>query len=198
MAYWEQLVGVYSFLVGELQLDTLDIRILYGFISIYLFSLWDSSLGSLLWQLEGNSITKFMLMYLHTGALVSLFLLSAFFRFVPCLMIRIFPSLISQFNMYFLVGFQVLAFFLRPNHEVKTRKYWNWYHHWVGRIALFFGALNIVLGIQIGNAGNSWKISYGFLLAAVLITVFVLEALLFMRKSEKLNENPAFQMNPVI
>lgn len=137
-------------------------------------------------------------MYLHTGALVSLFLLLAFFRFVPRLMIRLFPSLISQFNMYFLVGFQVLAFFLRPNHEAKTRKYWNWYHHWIGRIALFFGALNIVLGIQIGNAGNSWKISYGFLLAAVLITVFVLEALLFMRKSEKLNENPAFQMNPVI
>lgn len=93
---------------------------------------------------------------------------------------------------------QVMAFFLRPNHEAKTRKYWNWYHHWVGRIALFLGALNIVLGIQIGNAGNSWKISYGFLLGAVLISVFALEALLFMRKSEKLNENPAFQMNPVM
>ncbi|XP_059634368.1 cytochrome b561 and DOMON domain-containing protein At3g61750 [Cornus florida] len=91
---------------------------------------------------------------------------------------------------------QILAFFGRPNKDSKIRRYWNWYHHWFGRIALFFGAVNIVLGIQIGGAGNAWKIGYGFILATVLVTTIILEALSMMRKSEK-TELPAFQMNPI-
>ncbi|KAJ4957155.1 hypothetical protein NE237_013938 [Protea cynaroides] len=27
---------------------------------------------------------------------------------------------------------QVMAFFIRPNKDSKIRKYWNWYHHWLG------------------------------------------------------------------
>ncbi|XP_010266522.1 PREDICTED: cytochrome b561 and DOMON domain-containing protein At3g61750 [Nelumbo nucifera] len=91
---------------------------------------------------------------------------------------------------------QVIAFFLRPNKEAKKRKYWNWYHHWVGRLALFFGAVNIVLGIQVGGAGSSWKVAYGFFLAVVLITVIVLEVLLWKRGSEKNADPPTFQSNP--
>lgn len=93
---------------------------------------------------------------------------------------------------------QILAFFLRPNKDAKTRKFWNWYHHWVGRFALFFGALNIVLGIQIGGAGSDWKIGYGFLLGIVIVTVIVLEVLAYLRRSEKPTPlDPSFQMNPV-
>ncbi|KAF8380046.1 hypothetical protein HHK36_027516 [Tetracentron sinense] len=92
---------------------------------------------------------------------------------------------------------QVIAFFLRPNKDSKIRKYWNWYHHWVGRFALFFGAVNIVLGIHVGGAGDSWKIGYGFLLAINLIAVIVLEALLWIRGSEKAVQPPDFQMNPI-
>ncbi|KAF5464472.1 hypothetical protein F2P56_014546 [Juglans regia] len=93
---------------------------------------------------------------------------------------------------------QILAFFLRPNREAKIRKFWNWYHHWVGRLALFFGALNIVLGIQIGGAGNDWKIGYGFLLSVVILTVIVLEVLAWMKRSEKATDmDQSFQMNPV-
>ncbi|KAL5572106.1 hypothetical protein UlMin_021703 [Ulmus minor] len=98
---------------------------------------------------------------------------------------------------------QILAFFLRPNNEAKVRRYWNWYHHWFGRIALFFGAVNIVLGIQIGGAGNDWKIGYGFLLGIVLLSVIVLEVLRYMRRQEE-KSMPSiptipsdFQMNPV-
>lgn len=91
---------------------------------------------------------------------------------------------------------QILAFFFRPNKEAKIRRYWNWYHHWFGRIALSFGALNIVLGIQIGGAGNEWKLGYGFLLSIILIAVIVLEALAWMKRSEKTAMN-SFQMNPV-
>ncbi|EES03440.1 cytochrome b561 and DOMON domain-containing protein At3g61750 [Sorghum bicolor] len=76
---------------------------------------------------------------------------------------------------------QILAIFLRPNKDSKYRKFWNWYHHWVGRLALFFAAINIVLGIKVGGAGNSWKIGYGFNLAILLITIITLEVLLWTR-----------------
>ncbi|KAK2650073.1 hypothetical protein Ddye_017562 [Dipteronia dyeriana] len=93
---------------------------------------------------------------------------------------------------------QILAFFLRPGKDSKIRRYWNWYHHWFGRLALFFGALNIVLGMQIGYAGNDWKIGYGFLLGIILLAVIVLEALSWKKKSHKLNDPPpTFQMNPI-
>ncbi|KAK9279337.1 hypothetical protein L1049_013016 [Liquidambar formosana] len=92
---------------------------------------------------------------------------------------------------------QILAFFLRPNKDAKMRKFWNWYHHWFGRLALFFGALNIVLGIQIGGAGNDWKIGYGFLLGTILVAVIVLEALAYIKRSEKSSPPPAFPLNPI-
>ncbi|XVE77277.1 hypothetical protein DITRI_Ditri13aG0049400 [Diplodiscus trichospermus] len=77
---------------------------------------------------------------------------------------------------------QVMAFFLRPNKDSKYRQYWNWYHHWFGRIALFFGALNVTLGIQIAGAANEWEVGYGFLLAITLVAVIVLEAFSCMRR----------------
>ncbi|XP_057980170.1 cytochrome b561 and DOMON domain-containing protein At3g61750 [Malania oleifera] len=98
---------------------------------------------------------------------------------------------------FVLIILQILAFFVRPDVDSKIRRYWNWYHHWFGRLALFFGAVNIVLGIQVGGAGNSWKIGYGFLLSVILVTVIVLEALSWMRRSDKTGQHPAFQMNPI-
>ncbi|XP_058100423.1 cytochrome b561 and DOMON domain-containing protein At3g61750-like [Magnolia sinica] len=91
---------------------------------------------------------------------------------------------------------QVLAFFLRPEKDSKVRRYWNWYHHWVGRIALFLAAVNIVLGIQVGGAGNGWKGGYGFCLAVIIITVSVLEVMLCLRGPKKAAEPPSFQMPP--
>lgn len=91
-----------------------------------------------------------------------------------------------------------MAFFIRPSKDSKFRRFWNWYHHWFGRLALFFGAVNIVLGIQIGYAGNEWKIGYGFLLAVILLAVIALETLSWMKKrSDKTITPPTFQMNPV-
>ncbi|XP_017217320.1 cytochrome b561 and DOMON domain-containing protein At3g61750-like [Daucus carota subsp. sativus] len=80
---------------------------------------------------------------------------------------------------------QVLAFFVRPHVDSKNRRFWNLYHHWFGRIALFFGAVNIVLGIHYADAGNEWKIGYGFLLGTVIFSCIVLEALLRIRRSRK-------------
>ncbi|KDP28489.1 hypothetical protein JCGZ_14260 [Jatropha curcas] len=92
---------------------------------------------------------------------------------------------------------QILAFFLRPKKDAKIRKYWNWYHGWVGRVALFFGSLNVVLGIHAGSAGVAWKICYGFLVSAILVTVIILETVSWMWKSETRNTSPSFQMNPI-
>ncbi|KAK8570380.1 hypothetical protein V6N13_003063 [Hibiscus sabdariffa] len=95
---------------------------------------------------------------------------------------------------------QVLAFFLRPNKDSKYRRYWNWYHHWFGQMTLFFGSLNIVLGIQYANAGDEWKIGYGFLLAITLLVVIVLETLSCLRRrrrDDKSNLPPNFQMNQI-
>lgn len=89
----------------------------------------------------------------------------------------------------------MLAFFLRPHKDSKNRRYWNWYHHWFGRIALFFGTLNIVLGIHYANAGNEWKIGFGFVLGIVLFSCIVLEVLLRMRRPKELPPPPDFQMN---
>ena len=55
------------------------------------------------------------------------------------------------------MGIQIMAFFARPDKGSKILKYWNWYHYWFGRIALFFGNINIVLEIQIGKTGNGME-----------------------------------------
>lgn len=92
---------------------------------------------------------------------------------------------------------QILAFFLRPNKDSKIRKIWNLYHGWFGRIALFFAALNIVLGMQAAGAGNDWKIGYGFLVSIIVVAVIVLEVLAYLKRSEKRSLPPNFQMDPV-
>ncbi|CAN1148380.1 Cytochrome b561 and DOMON domain-containing protein At3g61750 [Linum perenne] len=75
---------------------------------------------------------------------------------------------------------QILAFFLRPNKDSKIRKYWSWYHRWSGRSALFFAAVNVVLGIHVGHGGSTWKVIYGLIVTAILVAVISLEALLWL------------------
>ncbi|CAL5403580.1 unnamed protein product [Camellia sinensis] len=89
---------------------------------------------------------------------------------------------------------RIVAFFLRPDQDSKICRYWNWYHHWVGRIALLFGNVNIIVGIQIGDAGSGWKAGYGFLLGTVLIATIVLEILSRIKRSEHTDVRPASAM----
>ncbi|KAL9228999.1 hypothetical protein vseg_004518 [Gypsophila vaccaria] len=91
---------------------------------------------------------------------------------------------------------QVLAFFIRPDKETKLRRLWAAYHRWFGVITLFFGALNIALGIQVGGVGPEWKIGYGFLLGTVIITAIILQFLSMIRKPEKtMTQSSTFQMS---
>lgn len=92
---------------------------------------------------------------------------------------------------------QVMAFFARPSKDSKNRKYWNLYHFWIGRIAIFLAAVNIVLGIHIGGEGSAWKIGYGFILGFIITTCMVLEALSRLRRSNDPAFPPNFQMNNI-
>ncbi|CAL9187195.1 unnamed protein product, partial [Musa hybrid cultivar] len=89
---------------------------------------------------------------------------------------------------------QVIAFFVRPDRDSKIRRYWNWYHHWVGRLALFFAAVNIVVGIRVADAGTSWKVGYGFNLAILLIAIIVMELLRWTGRSREAVTAPPLQM----
>uniref|UniRef100_A0A7C8YSX3 Cytochrome b561 and DOMON domain-containing protein n=1 Tax=Opuntia streptacantha TaxID=393608 RepID=A0A7C8YSX3_OPUST len=90
---------------------------------------------------------------------------------------------------------QILAFFIRPNKETKIRRLWAAYHQWFGVLTLFFGALNIMLGIQVAAAGSEWKIGYGFLLGTIILTAIVLQVLSMLRSSEKPMQPSSFPMN---
>ncbi|CAN4111447.1 unnamed protein product [Withania somnifera] len=89
---------------------------------------------------------------------------------------------------------QVLAFFVRPD---KDSKYWNLYHSWVGRTALFFGAVNIVLGMHYAGAGQGWKISYGFVLASTLLACIILATLLRLKKLDEPTLPSNYPMNSI-
>ncbi|XP_034677414.1 cytochrome b561 and DOMON domain-containing protein At3g61750-like [Vitis riparia] len=96
---------------------------------------------------------------------------------------------------FFLSILQVMALILRPDKASKWRKYWNLYHHWAGRLALFLGGLNIVIGIWVAEAGSSWKITYGLFVTFILLTVAVLEASLGLGRSKKADASPVFGSN---
>ncbi|KAJ1429533.1 DOMON domain [Sesbania bispinosa] len=70
---------------------------------------------------------------------------------------------------------QVLAIVLRPGVESKIRKYWNWYHHNVGRILIFFGVANTFYGLHLGGEGSKWFLAYGVTIAILVIIVVILE-----------------------
>lgn len=70
---------------------------------------------------------------------------------------------------------QVLAFFLRPDKASKVRKYWNFYHYFVGRVLLGVAIGNVFYGIDLGNEGNSWFIAYGVVLGVLFLLALCLE-----------------------
>ena len=88
---------------------------------------------------------------------------------------------------------QVLELILRPDKTSKWRK--DWKHHWVGRLALFLGALKIVIGLLVQEAGSGWKIGYGFLITFILVTVTVLDVSLGLGRSNKADAIPVFGCN---
>ncbi|CAN6448847.1 unnamed protein product [Victoria cruziana] len=70
---------------------------------------------------------------------------------------------------------QVTALLIRPDKTSKLRKYWNWYHHWVGRIALLIGFINAFVGIKTARETKSWYEYIGIVLAILVSGSAVLE-----------------------
>ncbi|XP_073002963.1 cytochrome b561 and DOMON domain-containing protein At3g07570-like [Typha latifolia] len=70
---------------------------------------------------------------------------------------------------------QVLAFLARPDKTSKVRKYWNWYHHYIGRTAIACAIANIFFGLAIASEEKSWSVGYGVFLAVWVIASVILE-----------------------
>uniref|UniRef100_A0A1J3I3R4 Cytochrome b561 and DOMON domain-containing protein n=1 Tax=Noccaea caerulescens TaxID=107243 RepID=A0A1J3I3R4_NOCCA len=77
---------------------------------------------------------------------------------------------------------QVLALLARPDKQSKYRKYWNWYHHNVGRVLIILAISNIFYGIHLAKAGSSWNAGYGFAVAVLALAAIGLEVKKFMNK----------------
>ena len=74
------------------------------------------------------------------------------------------------------------AYLARPDKASKVRKYWNWYHHGLGRVMIALAVANVFYGIHLGNAGNEWNAGFGVVLALLCIAAIVLEFRKWARK----------------
>ncbi|XP_062208692.1 cytochrome b561 and DOMON domain-containing protein At3g07570-like [Phragmites australis] len=70
---------------------------------------------------------------------------------------------------------QVMALLARPAKETKARRYWNWYHHNVGRVAIALGVANIFYGLSLAKEGQEWSYGYGILVGIFAVVYLVLE-----------------------
>jgi len=68
-----------------------------------------------------------------------------------------------------------MAILIRPRKGAKLRKYWNWYHHFSGRIMVIFAISNVIYGIHLGMEGLSWSVAYGVIVAVLFIASIYLE-----------------------
>ncbi len=80
---------------------------------------------------------------------------------------------------------QILAIVLRPKKDAKLRRYWNWYHSWVGRIALLLAAVNILVGIHVAHEKRSVTVGYGVIAALEITAFLLLESLYWIKRSKK-------------
>jgi len=87
-----------------------------------------------------------------------------------------------MFTWFCLLIFQMLALLARPDKQSKYRKYWNWYHHNIGRLLIILAISNIFYGIHLAKAGTSWNGGYGFAVAVLALTAIGLEVRKFLKK----------------
>jgi hypothetical protein len=76
---------------------------------------------------------------------------------------------------------QVLAVVLRPKKDAHIRKYWNWYHWWVGRLALFLAVINIFVGLNLSDESKKLRVSYIVLLAFELLAFAIFETIYWIK-----------------
>ncbi|RZS23634.1 hypothetical protein BHM03_00056602 [Ensete ventricosum] len=79
---------------------------------------------------------------------------------------------------------QVMAFLVRPDKSSKIRRYWNWYHHYVGRAAIASAVANIFLGLSVAHEDGSWTVGYVIFLVVWVIASLLLEVKGRMKKDD--------------
>ncbi|KAM0061160.1 putative DOMON domain, cytochrome b561/ferric reductase transmembrane [Helianthus debilis subsp. tardiflorus] len=70
---------------------------------------------------------------------------------------------------------QIIGALMRPKEKSKSRKYWNWYHHNIGRILIILAAFNVFYGIYLANLESEWNITYGIFLGILVLVALSLE-----------------------
>ncbi|KAJ3681398.1 hypothetical protein LUZ60_015887 [Juncus effusus] len=70
---------------------------------------------------------------------------------------------------------QVMAILARPTKESKLRRYWNWYHHYVGRGAILLAFVNIFYGFHISHENEKWSYIYGTFIGIFVVIYLVLD-----------------------
>ncbi|GJX22713.1 cytochrome b561 and DOMON domain-containing protein-like protein, partial [Tanacetum coccineum] len=70
---------------------------------------------------------------------------------------------------------QIIAILIRPSKDSKMRKFWNWYHHNIGRLLIVLAAFNVFYGIHLANAGSEWNVTYGVFLGVIVTIALSLE-----------------------
>lgn len=70
---------------------------------------------------------------------------------------------------------QVTAVLARPDKMSKVRRFWNWYHHNIGRIAILLAISNVFLGLTIAKEVSAYIVSYGVFVAVWVMAVAAFE-----------------------
>ncbi|KAH9330245.1 hypothetical protein KI387_002353, partial [Taxus chinensis] len=92
-------------------------------------------------------------------------------------------------------GCRVLALLLRPQKEAKVRKILELVSSMAWKTSTFSCCgEHRSYGIHVAEAGQNWKVGYGFVLAILLLVVIVLESILWIKWFRRPTEAPAFQM----
>lgn len=68
-----------------------------------------------------------------------------------------------------------MAILIRPDKDSKVRRYWNWYHHNVGRVLIILAAFNVFYGVYLANGGSEWNVTYGIFLGIIVTIALILE-----------------------
>jgi len=74
-----------------------------------------------------------------------------------------------------LIHLQVLAILARPDKTSKVRRFWNWYHHNIGRATILLAIGNIFLGLSIAQEISAYIVSYGVFVAVWVVAIAAFE-----------------------
>ncbi|XP_076891292.1 cytochrome b561 and DOMON domain-containing protein At3g07570-like [Bidens hawaiensis] len=70
---------------------------------------------------------------------------------------------------------QIMALLVRPSKGSDMKKYWNWYHHNVGRVLIILAAFNVFYGVYLADGGSEWNVTYGVFLCIIVTIALSLE-----------------------